>query len=162
MQDIYSLDGHRVSKIVYGTIIILVVILAMEDHPPSPAGTVVTLLFSGLGVALAELYSDFIGTKINKKSALSWEERKQITRNVSAVMIGALLPLPLVILAWMGFLDLKLAILLDKWLLVMVLLFYGFVAAKLSGYNNVLSLVSAFAVCTTGVLVVLVKSAFGH
>ena len=162
MRDIYNLDGHRVSKIIYGTIIILVVILAMEDHPPSHAGTVVTLLFSGLGVALAELYSDFIGTKINKRSALTWEERKEITRNVSSVMIGALLPLPLVILAWMGLISLEFAIFLDKWLLVTVLLFYGFVAAKLIGYNSLWSIVSAFAVCTAGILVVMLKSAFGH
>lgn len=162
MRDIYNLDGHRVSKIIYGTIIILVVILAMEDHPPSHLGTVVTILFTGVGVALAELYSDVIGTKINKKSSLTWEERKEITRNVSSVMIGALLPLPLIILAWLGLMNLEFAIFLDKWLLVTVLLFYGFVAAKLSGYSNIWSLASAFAVCTVGILVVMVKSAFGH
>ena len=162
MRDIYNLDGHRVSKIIYGTIIILVVILAMEDHPPSPLGTVVTILFSGLGVALAELYSDFIGTKIDKRSSLTWEDRKRITQNVSAVMIGALLPLPLIVLAWLGVFSLEFAIFLDKWLLVMVLLFYGFVAAKLSGYSNVWSLASAFGVSAVGLFVVMLKSAFGH
>ncbi len=162
MRDIYNLNGHRVSKIIYGTIIILVVILAIEDHPPSPFGTIITILFSGLGVALAELYSDFIGARIKNQSSLTWEDRKHITQNVSAVMIGALLPLPLIILAWMGVINLAFAILLDKWLLVIVLIFYGFIAARLSGHNNLWSMAFAFAVSAIGILVVMLKSAFGH
>ena len=116
MEGMFSslIDGHRVSKIIYGTIIVLVVIIAMEDHPPSPAGTVATVLFSGLGVALAEVYSEFIGTRINQRRSLTWSERQQITKNVSAVMIGALLPLPLLILAWIGVMRFELAFVLDK------------------------------------------------
>ena len=45
-----------VSKIIYGTIIIPVVIVAVEDHPPAPAGTVATALFTGPG-GLADMAS---------------------------------------------------------------------------------------------------------
>lgn len=164
MQDFFdkNVDGHRVSKIIYGSIIILVVILAMEDHPPSAAGTVATVLFAGLGVALAELYSDFIGTRIRERRGLTWNERSQITRNVSAVMIGAFLPMPFFILAWIGLMRLEVAIVFARWTLVGVLLFYGYVASKLSGYNNLWSMVSAVTVCTIGLLVVLIKSTVGH
>ncbi len=157
-----SWNGHHVAKVIYGTIIILVVILAMEDHPPSTIGTVVTVLFAGFGVALAELYSDMIGTRIEKKRHLTWGERNHIIKNVSSVMVGAFFPVPFFILAWLGFLELKFAITLAKWTLVGVLLFYGYVASKLSGYSNIWSIVSATAVCTTGIIVVLIKASFGH
>ena len=74
LRDIYNLDGHRVSKIIYDTIIILMVILAMEDYPPSPAGPGVILLFPGFCVALVELYSNLVGTKITKRNSLMWED----------------------------------------------------------------------------------------
>ena len=162
MRDIYKLDGHRVAKIIYGSIIILVVLLAMEDHPPSPTGTIATVLFTGLGVALAELYSDFIGTRIRERRLLTWAERSQMTHNVGAVLIGALLPLPFFILAGLGLMRLEVAFLFAKWILVGTLLFYGFVASRLSGHGHVLSFVYAVAASAIGLLVVLIKSTVGH
>jgi hypothetical protein len=89
-----NINGHRVSKTIYGTIIILVVILAMEDHPPSVAGTFFTVILTGLGVAVAEWYSDYIGKTIGEHHILSSTERKRIAKDISAVMTGAWLPLP--------------------------------------------------------------------
>lgn len=157
-----SLDGHRVAKIIYGSIIILVVLLAMEDHPPSISGVIGTVLFTGLGVALAELYSDFIGTRIRERRKLTWAERSEMTRNIGAVLIGALLPLPFFILAWLGFMGLGLAFVFAKWILIGTLLFYGYVASRLSGHGNLLSFVFAVAASSIGLLVVLLKSAVGH
>ena len=80
-----NIDGHRVAKTIYGTIIILVVIVTMEDHPPSMAGTIATVVLTGLGVALAEWYSDFIGKTIREKHMLNAFERRHIVKDVSAV-----------------------------------------------------------------------------
>ena len=157
-----SLDGHRVAKIIYGSIIILVVLLAMEDHPPSPMAAIGTVLFTGLGVALAELYSDFIGTRIRERRLLTWAERTQMTRNVGAVLIGALLPLPFFIFAWLGIMRLEIAFVFAKWTLVGTLLFYGYVAGRLSGHGGLLSFVFAVAASLIGMLVVGLKSAVGH
>lgn len=157
-----NIDGHRVAKTIYGTIIILVVVVTLEDHPPSIAGTVATIILTGLGVALAEWYSDFIGRTITEKHMLNTFERRHIVKDVSAVMTGAWLPLPFVILAWIGFISLDLAIDLSKWTMVGVLLFYGYVASRLSGRDHVRSFVFAFAASFIGVIIVLFKEAFGH
>ena len=156
------LNGHHVAKIIYGTIIILVVDLAMEDHPPSPGGVVVTILFAGLGVALADLYSEIIGMRIREKRNLTWNERNHIIKEVSAVMMGALFPLPFFILAWIGIFSLEFAFVLAKWTMVGILLFYGYIASKLSGYGQIWSIVSGIIICTVGLMVVLLKSYFGH
>ena len=84
-----NINGHRVSKTIYGTIIILVVILAMEDHPPSIAGTFATVIMTGLGVAIAEWYSDYIGKTIEEHHILNSAERRRIAKDISAVMTGA-------------------------------------------------------------------------
>jgi VIT1/CCC1 family predicted Fe2+/Mn2+ transporter len=157
-----NIDGHRVAKTIYGTIIILVVIVTLQDHPPSPQGTIATVVLTGLGVALAEFYSEFIGISIKKQHLLDKTERRHILKDVSAVMTGAWLPLPFVILAWAGVINLNLAIELAKWTMVGVLLFYGYVASRLSGNSHPKSFMYAIMASLIGIFVVLFKNAFGH
>ncbi len=157
-------DAHKVSKIVYGTIIVLAVIVAMDDpaHPPSLKGAVGTVLLSAFAVALAEFYSDFIAFRIRKKRLLTRDEINHMARDVSSVMIGALLPLPFFILAGLGFITIIFAIILAKWTLVGVLLFYGYVASKLSGYGHLWSIGIALIIGMIGSVLVLIKASIGH
>ncbi|HFQ94788.1 MAG TPA: hypothetical protein ENK32_12300 [Anaerolineae bacterium] len=162
MRDFTKIDGHRVAKIIYGTIMVLVVILAMEEHPPSAAGSLALILMTGLGVALAESYSDYIGISIKEKRSLSLGGQRQIVHNVSGVLIGALLPAPFFILAWVGIMELEAAFRWARWALLGVLLFYGYVAARLSGRSHAFSIFFAVVASSIGVIVVLFKDTFGH
>ena len=157
-----NISGHRVAKTIYGTIIILVVIVTMEDHPPSIAGTVATVIFTGLGVALAEWYSDYIGKTIDEHHTLNVLERRRIVKDVSAVMTGAWLPLPFIIFAWIGVISLDLAIDLAKWTMVGVLLFYGYIASRLVGHDHLRSFIFAVAGSLIGIFIVLFKETVGH
>jgi hypothetical protein len=156
------INGHRVAKTIYGTIIILVVIVVMEDHPPSIGATFATIVFTGLGVALAEWYSDFIGKTIEEHHILNTKERRRIVKDVSAVMTGAWLPMPFVILAWMNVIDLDLALDLAKWTMVGVLLFYGYIASRLSGHNHMRSFFFAVGASLIGIFIVMFKQSVGH
>ncbi len=162
MYDFTKIDGHRVSKIIYGTIMVLVVLLAMEDHPPSAAGSLALVVMTGIGVALAEFYSDFIGANIEQKHTLTTQERQNIAHDISGVLIGALLPAPFFILAIFGVMALDTAFEFAKWTLVGVLLFYGYVASRLNGHSQLFSIILAVAASTIGLLVVLFKETLGH
>ncbi len=151
------LKRFNVAKVIYGTIIILVVILTMEDSPPSSSSIVGTILFSAFGVALAEYYSDYIGTRIRNQRALTLAENIQVMRHVGAVLIGGLLPLPYFILAWLGIMKEESAFIFAKWTLVAVLLFYGWVASRVSGLNIKWSIVFSLSASAIGLMVVLFK-----
>jgi hypothetical protein len=157
-----NISGHRVAKTIYGTIIILVVIVSIEDHPPTIAGTVATVIMTGLGVAVAEWYSDYIGKTIDEHHMLTTTERRKIVKDVSAVMTGAWLPLPFLIVAWFGIISIDLAIDLAKWTMVGVLLFYGYVASRLIGHTQVRSFLFAVGASFIGVIIVLFKETWGH
>jgi len=159
---IENIDGHRVAKTIYGTIIILVVIVTMEEHPPTPLGTVATIIMTGLGVALAEIYSDFIGISIKERAAVDRSQRRSIVKDVSAVMTGAWMPLPFIILAVLGFFSLEWALTLAKWTMVGVLLFYGYVASRLSGQSHPKSFLYAVMASFIGIFVVFFKQLLGH
>lgn len=157
-----NINGHRVAKTIYGTIIILVVVVAMEDHPPTIAGAIATVIMTGLGVAVAEWYSDFIGKTIDEHHMLTPIERRKIFKDVSAVMTGAWFPLPFLILALLGIISIDLAIDLAKWAMVGVLLFYGYVASRLIGHNHVRSFAFAVGASFIGIMIVLFKETWGH
>jgi hypothetical protein len=157
-----NINGHKVSKTIYGTIIILVMIVTLEDHPPSPLGVAATVVLTGLGVALAELFSDLIGKSIEERHSLTRAERREVFIDISAVMTGAWLPLPFIILALFGVFSIDYAIDLSKWTLVGVLMFYGYVASRLSGHSLLRSSIFAISASLIGILIVLFKQTVGH
>lgn len=159
---IKNISGHRVAKTIYGTIIILVVIVSIEDHPPTIVGTVATVIMTGLGVAMAEWYSDFIGKTIEDHHMLTSAERRKIVKDISAVMTGAWLPLPFLAVAWFGIISIDLAIGLAKWTMIGVLLFYGYVASRLIGHGHVRSFAFAVGASVIGIVIVLFKETWGH
>ena len=53
----------QVARVLYGAIIGLALIVTLEHHPPDPGVVAASLVATGLAVAFAELYSDFIGTQ---------------------------------------------------------------------------------------------------
>ena len=55
------LGSQQVARVVYGAIIGMALIVVLEHHPPSAGVTTATLFATAVAVALAELYSDWIG-----------------------------------------------------------------------------------------------------
>jgi hypothetical protein len=58
------LGSRQVSRVLYGSIIGLALVLALEAHPPGAGAITVTLLATAVAVALAELYSEIVGTEV--------------------------------------------------------------------------------------------------
>ena len=57
------LGSRQVGRIVYGSIIGMALLVAIEGHPPRPGVMAVWLLGTALAVGLAEVYSDVVGTR---------------------------------------------------------------------------------------------------
>ena len=49
------LGSSQVSRVIYGAIIGLALVLALEQHPPAPGVTIASLLATAVAVGLAEL-----------------------------------------------------------------------------------------------------------
>lgn len=153
----HRLDGHRAAKIVYGIIIVLVVIITLEDHPPAPLNATLSILGAAFAVALAEFYSDMVGQRIHKRDHLSWTERREVATSVGAVVIGALIPLPFFLIAGLGLITSLQAFLFAKWALIALLAAYGYAAAALSGSSRFWAIFYALLAGAIGTAVVLAK-----
>src|SRR5829696_6767044 len=52
------LSSRQVSRVVYGAIVGLALVVAVDKHPPAAGVMAAWLVMSGIAVALAELYSE--------------------------------------------------------------------------------------------------------
>jgi hypothetical protein len=152
------LDSKQVGRVVYGSIIGLALVAALEVHPPG-AGTVVGLLLAtALAVALAEVYSEVIGQETRERRRVPWGDMGHFARDGIAVAFGVAFPAVFFVLATTGLMEVGTAFTIAKWSGAGLIAFYGFCAAKLAGEGLVASLLHALAVCLVGLGLIALKA----
>lgn len=156
------LVGHRAGKAIYGVIIALAIVITQEAHPPSALVAEATILLGALAVAMAEFYSEALQLGITERHRPTREQTRELAGHVGTVMVGALLPLPIFVLASLGVFTIDAAFDIVKWMLVTLLFVYGFVAARITGVDVRWSLLLGATTGSIGVFVVLAKAALSH
>jgi hypothetical protein len=144
------LGSEQVSRVIYGAIIGMALVVVLEQHPPSPAVIAGTLIATGLAVGLAELYSDVIGTQTRLRRRLERRHVGRIAKDVSAVFFGIVFPDVFFVLAAFGAMNLDAAFSLAKWTGLGLIACYGFAAGRLAGETYARALMQALAVAAIG------------
>ena len=152
------LGSEQVARVIYGSIVGLAFVVALEPHPPAAGTVAVILVTTAIAVALAELYSDVVGIRIRIRGPLGEARRRAAARDVAAVAAGAGFPAVFFMLAAAGAIELDTAFDLAKWSGLGLLGFYGFAAARLGGASLGRAVLDALAVGAIGAFVILVKA----
>ena len=143
---------------IYGAIVGLALVVALESHPPPAAAVGAIIVTTAIAVALAELYSDVVGTRIRLRGPLGKERRHEAEADVVAVAAGAAFPAVFFVLAAADAIKLDTAFTLAKWSGLGLIAAYGFAAGRLSGAPVGRSLLHALAVGAIGAAVIAVKA----
>jgi hypothetical protein len=151
-------SGHQVARVVYGSIIGIALVVALESHPPTAGVVVGSLLATAFAIALAELYSDVIGARVMHRREFNRAHLAAISKDVAAVAFGISFPAVYFVLAAAGALDLDTAFTLAKWSGVALMGFYGVCAARLGGEGLSGSLLQGVGAALIGVALIAVKS----
>jgi hypothetical protein len=88
--------------VIYGAIIGLALVLALEAHPPAAWVMAGTLATTALAVGLAELYSEVIGIQARTRRRPGREQLSELTGQVVAVAFGIAFPAVFFVLAGLG------------------------------------------------------------
>jgi len=144
------LGSNQVSRVVYGAIIGLALVVALEAHPPPPGAVVASLVGTGVAVALAEVYSETLGTEVRTRHRVEGARRRAIWTDTGAVVFGVAFPAVFFVLAAAGATDTDTAFDLAKWSGLGLIAFYGFCAARLSGADLVSAIVKGVAAALIG------------
>jgi VIT1/CCC1 family predicted Fe2+/Mn2+ transporter len=152
------LGSRQVSRVIYGAIIGLALILTLEQHPPGVWVVIGSLLGTAAAVALAELYSDIVGTEASTRRRVRRAELRHMGREVAAVAGGVAFPVVFFLLAAVHAIEKDAAFTIAKWSGVGLIGFYGFWAARLAGDNLRRSAVRALAVAFIGAFLIALKA----
>ncbi len=144
------LGSEQVSRVVYGAIIGMALVVTLEHHPPTAGVTTATLFATALAVALAELYSDWIGHVVKHRTGFQRKHLRRIAGDVSAVAVGIVFPDLFFLLATLGVLELDTAFTVAKWTGLGLITAYGYAAGRLSGQSRSRALLQALAVTAIG------------
>jgi len=152
------LGTHQVGRVIYGAIIGLALVVALEHDPPPAGAVIATLVGTAVAVGLAELYSDVVGTEVRTRGRISRGDLAQLLEDVAAVGFGVSFPVVFFVLAAVGAMELDNAFAIAKWTGLGLIAFYGFCAARLSGSSLHRSLLHAVAVGLIGAALIGLKA----
>jgi hypothetical protein len=155
------LGSHQVTRVVYGSIIGLALIVAVEHHPPAPAVMIAWLIGSGVAVGLAEVYSEVVGVETSTRHSVTRAQVRHMAEDATAVTFGVASPAVFFLLAALSVLSVETAFTLAKWTGLGLIGFYGFWAARFAGNPTHHALVKAVLVALVGAGLIALK-AFVH
>jgi hypothetical protein len=152
------LGSAQVSRVVYGSIIGLALVVVLETHPPGSWSVVASLLATALAVAGAELYSDVLGGETRARRRLERAELRHIARDASAVAFGIAFPAVFFVLAAVGAYEDDTAYTIAKWSGLGLIGAYGYAAARLTGKGHGAALFNALMVALIGGFLIAIKA----
>jgi len=157
-----SLEAHlssrQVAKILYGAIVGLTLIVAVGEHPPSAGVMTAWLLVSALTVALAELYSEVVGTETSQRHRVTRGQLSHMLESAGAVALGVGFPAVFFLLALVHLIELDTAFAIARWGGLGLIGFYGYWAARFSGAPVPRALIQAALVAAVGGIVIVFKA----
>ena len=127
------LESPDVARVIYGAIVGLALVLALQFHPPTAAQAAGAIAGTALAIALAEAYSDLIAGEARTRRPINRAEVRHATQAAAAVFFGAGFPALFFALASTGAIELHTAFTLSKWTGLGLICGYGFLAARLAG-----------------------------
>ena len=160
-----SLESHLgsrdVARVIYGALIGLAVVIAVESHPPPPGRMAAILLGTAVAMGLAELYSEIVGIEARERRRVGRRRMHRLAEESVAVMFGAGFPAIFFLLAAAGVMDEDAAVRLSKWSGLGLIFAYGYIASRLAGMTRPGSLLRAAIVGMIGGALIALK-AFLH
>jgi len=150
-------SGH-VSRVIYGSIIGLALVLTLEAHPPPVAFAVSTLLATALAVALAELYSELVGARARASLGGSVEPLGAVVGEAVAVAFGIAFPGAFFVAVAFDLIDYDTAFALAKWTGLGLIAGYGYASARLSGTGRPGALLQAAVVALIAATLIALKA----
>ena len=150
-------DGHLAARGVYGAVVVLALLLAMQNHPPGPWVSAITVAGSVLTVLAAELYAELLGLELDLGRAATRDERRAKLHELGPITLSAEAPVLVLVLAGFGVLELDRAYDLAIGLTLALITVDGFLARRLGGRTVLESVRSAALLGSLGLALALLK-----
>lgn len=143
---------------VYGAIIGLALIVALQGHPPTAGAMIGWLVGTAVAVGLAELYSEVVGTETRERHRITRRQLVRMLDEPAAVGFGIAFPAIFYLAVVFDLIALETAFTLAKWTGLGLIGFYGYWAARFAGAPIARAVVQGALVALIGAGLILLKS----
>ena len=127
------LGSRQVGRVVYGSIIGLALVVALESYPPAPSVMAVWLVGTALAVGLAEVYSEVVGAETSTRQPVSRPQLHHMLEDAAGVGFGVAFPAVFFLLSAVGLCEIDTAFSIAKWTGLGLIGFYAYWAARFAG-----------------------------
>jgi hypothetical protein len=152
------LASRDVARVIYGAIVGLALVVALERHPPTAGQTAGSLVATAVAVGLAEVYSEVVAAETRTRRPVPRGDVLGYAAEAAAVVAGAGFPAVFFLLSLAGAIDLDTAFALAKWSGLGLIGGYGFLAARLAGAHAVRAAAHGVAVAAVGLALIALKA----
>jgi VIT1/CCC1 family predicted Fe2+/Mn2+ transporter len=152
------LGSGQVSRVVYGSIIGLALVLALEAHPPALRFIIGSIWATAIAVAFAEFYSEWVGRATREGLGVESEPWRVSAADAAGVAFGILFPSIFFVIAAFGWMDVDTAFNFAQWTGLALIASYGYIAARLSGASPLKATLQATTVGLMAFALIVVKS----
>ena len=148
------LGSGQVARVVYGSIIGLALVVALEAHPPATRSVIVSLLGTAVAVALAELYSDWLDARARRQEG----HGRIMVEHAVAAALGIAFPAVFFVLSAAGVMKQQTAFDIAEWTGLGLIAFYGYCASRLAGSSQPTSLLHGLGAGAVGAALIVLKA----
>src|SRR4051794_21092440 len=99
------LGSHDGTRVIYGAVIGLALVVALEAHPPTATQAIGAIAGTAIAVGLAEIYSELIGAEARRRRPIHSGQVRTAVLEAAAVVFGAGFPTLFFVLAAAGAID---------------------------------------------------------
>lgn len=153
-------DYSFASMAIYGSLAVMAVLVALENHPPTALRVAAQLFGVTIAIAVAKAYAEIIADTLHRGRRLSVEEGREILRKVSPVLFGSQGPTIVMLMSAFGLFSVDTAIEVGKVLVLVLLFVYGLRVAQVLHKHRLVQLASGFVIMSAGGMVVLINHLF--
>jgi hypothetical protein len=117
-----------------------------------------SLVGTAIAVALAEIYSEVLGTETRQRRRVRLRELVPVLDEVAAVAFGVAFPVVFFLLSALGVIKIETAFRLAKWTGLGLIAFYGYCGGRLAGERQIPSLLHGLAAGTVAAALIALKA----
>ncbi|MFI5122508.1 MAG: hypothetical protein ACHQJ5_06390 [Vicinamibacteria bacterium] len=149
--------AQRAARAVYGAIIALAVILALEEATAGAGEVIAAAIGSVIAAMLAEGYAEYIAAVIRERRHPTRSEVRETSADVGAGTLAALVPVIPFVLVELGLIELDTAYDIAPWLGLGVIGGYALLANRIAGLSRTRSGIVTAIALAIGLGLILVK-----
>lgn len=154
------LNERFASKVLYGLVAVIALLVVMELHPPGALEAILTLFVATLAIAMAEAYSETIAAMLVSERRPTAAEMRHLWSEVTPIISSAQPSMLVLAAALLGLISVEGALQLAQLVSIALLFLYGFRVGQLLHGTLLRQVFTGLLMASAGLLIVLIKVLF--